>query len=289
MATRTNPTAISICTESLAKAGRPDFLGRARDEWLFEVLGDIWTTASIGGNTRLKTLQYTSVAIGTIGQRRYALPSDFSEEINVSILDWTHTDTSQSGSSNTITLAADEDATEEDVVGNFIVPADGNAIREYKQVTAYNTTTKIATIVGSWDSNPSTDTYRVIDNQDSINEVGSSDIDEIENGGFVTGKPSQFAKFADELIFDKPFDKDYPIRCRYYANIYKLDLAESSTALISKIYLNWYPVLSQGVLERALPPGSREHSSANKKYESLKLGLIQKELPRGGEFEGFTL
>ena len=64
MATPTNPTGTSICTEALKKAGYLDpatnystLLTRVEDEMLEEIKDDIWNTAEVNGDTRLKTLQ----------------------------------------------------------------------------------------------------------------------------------------------------------------------------------------------------------------------------------------
>src|SRR3972149_263482 len=109
MASFASPTADSIVIEGMKKGGirapQPSDIKRAKEEWLQEIFNDIWMTSERTGNTRLKTLQTTAVAIGVDNQRQYDLPADFDEELVITILDANDTGTAQSGTINTVTLA----------------------------------------------------------------------------------------------------------------------------------------------------------------------------------------
>jgi hypothetical protein len=293
MSAPTDPTALTLVNEALKLAGyaTPTTAQkeRARDYWLQRVLNDIWTRAVAGGNTRLKTLQTTATYIATVGRRRIAAPVDFSEELTINILDGTHTDTAQSGGTKQIVLASDEDVTDDDAVGAYILITAGTGIREYKEIVAYDEDTVTATIAFDWGTEPdSTSTYLIVDKHYPVDEQHQNDLDQITNPT-VSGRPDQFSKYGDEIYFNKPFDGTYGVRMRYYANINKVDTDEGSTNLFTKILRNWQEVLTAGVYKYALKHKKawEAYGMAKQEYEQAVANLLIKEMPFGGEFEGF--
>ena len=266
---------------------------RAREEWMQEILNDIWNKSSSSGNTRLKTLQATAMAISVDNQRHYTLPPDFNEELRVSILDGDHTGTAQGGTINTVTLQSDEDISQADAEGRYILMTGGTSKGQYAQIISYNTTTKAAIVHKNWDTTKTPangDTYSIIHKFYDVDEVGVDEMDEL-----ITptnpGLPTRFMKFNDVFIFDVPFDKStYGIQLRYYANIHNVDLAEGDGTLITKIYTNWQSVLKEGIQWKAEKSMHDDaYKSTKAEYEESLLSLILKELPYGGEFIGFTV
>ena len=296
MAVPTIPTATSIVIEAFKNAGvaspTSTQINRGKDEFLERVKNQIWTKVIDGGDTRMKTLQHSAVLIGSVGQRTFATPSDFSEEFSVTILDGTHRDILTAGASGQYTLAADEDATEAEMVGAYFLGLTGTCLGEYRQTLTYSTTTKVGTITPDWDTGTtpvSGDTYVIVDEMYKLKEVHHLDIDEITRPTTV-GRPEEFAKFADEIYFNKPLDIVYGIRLRYYAALNKVNLTEGSSTLISKIYSQWQTILEQGVLVRVLKWLDDDNAKHEEKVFYVMLDdLIYKELPYGGEFEGFTI
>lgn len=299
MATPTNPTGTSICTEALKKAGYDDpatnfasLLTRAEDEFLEEIKDDIWNTAEFNGNTRLKTLQSIDVQISVDNQSEYSAPTDFDEEQEIEILDGTHTGTAQAGDNTTITLESGEDISQVDAEGAYLLVTGGTGVNGLKQIVSYDTATLIATVESAWATNPdNTSTYLVVK---TFNKLTESNITELAASRTSPAPPTTFHKVNEglttKIIFNTPCDKaTYGIRIRYYANIHEIDLVEGST-LISKIFKNWRAVLAQGVFMKILEDNSdSDHTVAESKYERLKGNLIRREISYGGENTRMTV
>jgi hypothetical protein len=295
VAVPTVPTLTVLVTEALDKADAPGFQTRAESYWVQEIFNDIWNRALGAGSTKLRTLQTYEVKITTIGQQKYDFASDFDDEINLSILDGDHRDTGQAGGNTTITLAADEDAAEDDVVGKYILITGGTGVNGLRQAVAYNTTTKQATVDRAWDTNPDVTSTYLIAKQ--ITELDPDTIDSMGSLGANTsiGKPALYARITEgvnsRFILDKPSDlATYGLLIRYYANIHKVDLDNAVSTLIDKIYQNWQGVLKQGIYTKALEHNidSDRHIKAKADYEQMTTNLLIKEMPIFEEFEGFT-
>jgi hypothetical protein len=298
MAAPTVKTGDELCTEAFKKCGidspTATQLTRAEDNFLNEIKNDIWLRAGRSGNTRLKSLQAVAVDITIDGQSRYAWPTDFAEEITLSWLTGSHTGTATAGAASTITLAADEDATEDEVVGKYILLTGGTGENGFRQVVAYDTDTYIATVDAAWDTNPSTDsTYRIID---SVTKLDEDNLLDYGLGGDITeGQPSCFTKVNEGVneyyILDKnPDAGTYGLHLRYYANLMEIDVVEGST-IMSKLFLNWWDVLVNGLAWKiALDEDDSKYKIFKGEYERLVTDLLAKEeAPYGGEFQGFEL
>lgn len=299
MAAPTNPTATSIVTEAYNKVGIDSptsaQLTRAKDHFLEEIKNDIWIRAGRSGNTRIKSLQTSDVQISVVGQSKYDFPSDFDEEITISILDGDHTGTAQAGASTTITLESGEDAGESDVEGKYILITSGTGVNGLRQCVDYNTSTLVATVASEWDTTPdSTSTYLIVNQTTELEEDNVLSMGGLGNSTFSKGKPTTFMKISEgvneRMVFDIPCDlATYGILLRYYANLNKVDLTEGST-LISKLYLNWREPLVMGVAWKiALDDDDDKQERLEPRYEGMVTQLLAKEMPFGGEFEGFTV
>ena len=299
MATPTNPTGTSICTEALKRAGYLDpatnysaLLTRSEDEWLEEIKDDIWNTAELNGDTRLKTLQTIAVQISVDNQGEYSAPTDFDEEQIIEILDGAHTGTAQAGANTTMTLESGEDISQVDAEGAYLLITGGTGVNGLRQITSYDTSTEIATVASAWDTNPdNTSTYLVVNSFTALREMH---VTEMPSSRTSPAKPTMFYKVNEGLttkfVFNTPCDKaTYGIRTRYYANIHEVDLVEGST-LISKVFKNWRSVLTEGVYMKALEDKSdSDHAVAESKYERLKDNLIRREISYGGEDTRMTV
>jgi hypothetical protein len=252
------PTRTSLCTEALKLAGiknpTVEQIRRAKDEWMNRVFNKIWQSALAGNSTKMSTLQTTAILIGVINQRMFELPEDVDEIFSVSLLDGTHTDTAQGGGASTITLASDEDVSQDDAEGNYILMTSGTSKGQYRQIISYDTSTKVATVAVNWDTGKtpeSGDTYVIVDTHYSLTPRHFADLDESQTPSTVD-RPNEYSIYSDEIFFDKSLDKSYGIRLRYYANLCMVDLSEGDGTLISRIYRNWQAILEQGVYVTAL-------------------------------------
>lgn len=298
MSAPTNPTKTRIVTEALYKAGYNSPTGvqvtRAEDYFLEEIKNDIVERVLRDGNTRLKILQTSDIQISVLGQSKYDFPSDFDEEMSIEILDGEHTGTAQAGAAQTITLESGEDLTEDEAKGRYVLLTANTGVEGLRQITAYDTDTLIATVDSAWATNPdATTTYLIVDSFYALKEGNIRDLNDLITRT-VRGRPYCFYKIHEgkdiRFIFDRPSDKaTYGIRVRYYVNIHDVDLTEGST-LISAFYQNHQSVLTQGVLWKVLEDDDDDkQAAAEAKYEQLVNFLIGREIPYGGEFEGFEL
>lgn len=297
MAAAESPTADSIVQEGLKKGGirTPSVtdIKRAKDEWLQELFWDIWMTSERTGNTRLKTLQTTAIAIGIDNQRQYDLPSDFDEELVITILDATDTGTAQSGTINTVTLASAEDVTQATAEGKYILMTSGTSKGQYRQILSYNATTKVASLASNFDSGKtpvSGDKYAIIDRYLELEEFSMDELADYANPT-SPGLPAYFAKFNDKFYFDRPLDKaTYGMLLNYFSNLMMIDLAEGAGNLITKIYTNWRGILTTGIkMKTEENIHSTEYKQTRADYQEMLLKLVLKEIPYGGELEQLTM
>lgn len=292
-------TATTIVTEAFNRAGKASpsagELTRAQTYFLMEIINEIWTRPQVtrfgpAGDTRLKTLQCATVQPLTINRSKYPFPTDFDEEITMTLLEGAHTGTATAGGATSITLAAAEDVTATGIEGRNIVITGGTGANQMRQCISYNATTLAATIDTAWDTNPDvTSTYLIVD---SFYELDEETTDDFLGIGHIvgTGRPSFYSKIDEsgvaKFMLDGPPDKTYAILIRYYANVNKIDLA---SALMTKIYNNWRSVLVPGVAVKVCNSEDDSRYAVNKaEYEQNLNNLILKELPAGDEFVGFT-
>ena len=295
MALPTDPTATALATEAYRKARTPDYTPTAAEltragVWMQELFNEIAFQSERNGDTRLKTLQTTLYFTSVKGKRTYDLAEDFEEEFTVTILDGTVRGTAQGGAAGTLTLAADDGMAETTAVGSWIYLTGGTGSAQMRQITAYNTTTKVATLDSSWTTTPdNTSTYLLVHKTKRLTEDNQIELDDLSPSSM--GMPSYFSKYGRQLIFDRPFNlSTYGIRVRYFANINQIDLVEGASTLITRIYRNWQSVLVKGLFWKVLEgDGDAQSLAAKKDFENMLPILVNKERPYGGEFEGFRV
>ena len=300
MAKPTNPTLDSICQEALKKTGLGTPSGttqltRATTNWIEEIKNDIMNRAYRSGPAKFATLSVCNqYEVTTIGLNRYSFPTNFLDEDAIELLDGDHTDTAQAGANLSITLAADEDALEIDVVGKKILITSGTGSVDARRCTAYDTTTKVATITPAWSTNPDATTKYVIINK--AYKLIQWSFDDYANrvDRYTVGRPTRYHKHCDRVnnyfYFDVPPDKStYGIHVYYYINLHEIDLTEDTT-LISKIYQNWQGVLGQGIYYKALEDANDDRSThAKSDYERLVAELLIREMIDADYWEGFEI
>lgn len=268
------PTADTIVIEGCSKANAETDVARAKGEWLEEIKNDIWSMVK-----KLTSLQTEYIAITVKGRARYALPSDFSSHIGMTLLDGSETGTAQAGASGTITLQSNETFTENWIQGKDVVITAGTGVNQKAQVTAYNSTTKVATISPSWTTVPvSGDTYLIVDKQYELVETPLWEYDrqyDIHN----LDRPSHYTLMGDatngQYFLYKTPDKIYGLKIRYYADLMELDLAGT---LITTLYQKWRNVFIQGIYAKALQNNNDiKTDAAMKDYHGLIRLLIMRE------------
>lgn len=292
-----NPTVTNIKTEALNMAGvdspSADDLTRA-DKWFQEVLDHIWLTSFKSGNTRLKGLENGYLDISTDNIRTLALPEDFDQEISVNVWDSAVASddrgTAQSGTNTTIKLASGEDITQVAAEGKYIIITGGTGVDEFKQITAYNATTKVATVESAWTTNPdSTSTYLVVTKNRPLIRADVREFDD-DAGTPAPGIPSEFTVHDQTMIFNRPWDTStYGVFVRYHMHIHQVNLTEGNTTRIVRLLRNWRHVLTVGIAYKALESEDNDKYLFKKQeFDQGVVALTVKDQPVS-PFSGFTV
>ncbi len=294
MAAPTDPTLTLLATEAYKKIGiltpTSAELTRASDYFFEEVLDEIWNAVTADGNTRLKTLQTEVMAISTKGKRTYDIAEAFDEEVSVTIWDGSNRGTAQAGATGSLTLASSDTVTEARIVGKYLLLTGGTGSGQYRQVTAYNTGTLVATVDSNWSTTPdNTSTYLIVERTWTLTE--ENEIDLVEQQPASLGRPSYFAKYGRQLIFNRPFDlSTYGIFIRYFMNVHQVDRTEGASTMITRILRNWRSAVTYGLAKKiAEAEGDTMAKDMKAEFDRATSSLVVREIPYGGEFEGFTL
>ncbi len=281
MAAPDAPTLVSITTEGLTKAGSGiGRLARAQDEWMAEIKNDIWNRAK-----KLKSLQKTSIGITTEGVDRYALPTDYSSDLTLSILDGLRVGIAQGGALGSITVAAAENITEAALKQRKgILVYAGTGKGSYSQTTAFNTGTKVASVSPNFNTSPvNLDNYMFVDNITPVRQKPVWDLDRLIQVSGGTGKPLFFYPVGDAdngefVLYPKPYRVSgipYGMQLRYYCDLMRLDLAGT---LMVTLYRRWRNIFVQGVYFKALQDDDDDRFKEEKKeYQRLLMDLIGRE------------
>lgn len=279
MAPPTAPTSTTIVAEALAKAGESSpsaALTTRGNLWLEEIKNDIHTKTKT-----LKSLQKTRGIVFNKGQSIYSMPSDFAGqgEISVKVLDGANTGTLQTAGASSATLASSFSATEDFMIGKELLITSGTGVNESGQITAWDNTTKVATVAAAWGTTPLTgDGYLVVETYRDLKEGPVWNYDK-SLYSMTKRKPFEFYPAGDvdygEIILDAPPDKAYGGMIRYYVNIMTVDLAST---LISTLYQKYRNLWLQGVYARRLQDIDDDRASREMQgYYSLLQAMVASE------------
>ena len=161
-----DPSVSALVREALKRGGRVNptstEITSATTHQLQETKSDIRQFAGLHND-----LLATAVTTLTRGESIYPWPSDARLLRSVTLLDsptegsWRGT--AQTATATTITFAAAFDEDTLDVVGKWVVTTGGTGSNQYRQINAYNNSTKVATVDSAWDTTPSgTITYLIV-------------------------------------------------------------------------------------------------------------------------------
>jgi len=207
---------------------------------LEEVKHDIWTRGK-----KLKTLHTHSVLVTTQNQNTYTMPVDFSSDLTLVALHGNINGTAQAGASGSITFAAVDTSSADSIEAHNILIYSGTGKGSMSQCTAFNTTTKVATVTPNFNTAPdSTSTYMVIDQYYPLDQT-SLDVYDKDSKPLTRGTPSHYVITGDndnyELkLYKTPYHtsgRPFGLRLRYYADLMEVDLASTLMSTIYKILL----------------------------------------------------
>jgi len=260
MAAPTAPTATTLVTEALKKAGyaspSSSLISRAEDYYLNEIKNDIWLLGK-----RLKPLQAEYDEVLTPGRSRYDCPSGCSSIAFAKILYGDEVDDVQDSAAGSVTLDSEEDEGEDELEGKEIVIYSGTGKGSVSQIYSYDEDTLIASVSPAWASCPNAtapdadDTYFIVDNYIPIEIIPVTHFNEIASP-FETGPPNFMYPVGDENQYDyyhlfpvPDEDHYYALHMVYYLNLLTLDLASTR---MTTLYYRWRNLWIQGVFAKQL-------------------------------------
>jgi hypothetical protein len=284
MAAPTMPDSTTIIEEGTKKVFRDtaptDITARAA-LWLEEIKNDL---VALIGAKKLEFLQTSRVLTLTDGLSTYSQPTDFYSALSMQVVDGSHQGTAQGGDTNKITLAASASMSEGDIVGKEIVTTGGTGPNQVGQCTAFNTSTKEATVGSTWAVTPDdTTTYMVANDyrplvERPIWELAWADRPTLQ------GKPTHYLPKGDAddgefELYPVPYRNAagyaYVIKQRYYADLMELDLTGT---LISTLYKRWRNMWVQGIFAKALESTEDPRAdNAMRKYTGMVQAVAMRE------------
>ncbi len=283
MAAPDAPTRTALATQGLIKSGYSSpsstLITRAEDFYINEVMNDIHILAK-----KPKFLHTTSVLVLTEGQNRYSNPTDYSSDMEMTLLFGSLSGTAQAGSISSITLAAGSALAVADIIGKEILITGGTGKASMSQVVTYDSSTEVATVSPNFTTAPdNTSTYMRVDTYKHLHQTPSFEFDRIVDLETELDEPSNFMPLGDSnegefVLYPTPYNTGgiiYGLRLRYYANIMELDL---TSTLISTIYSRLRNVFIAGVKARQLEDDDDNRQVvAKQEYNSILQSVILRE------------
>lgn len=245
------PSGITLIIEGMKRAlGRTPSSGeqvRALDTWFSEIKSDIWFDD--GGSHAI--LQTDTLMLLTEGTHIYSLPSDFDTGKSFNILDGDVRDTAQAGTLTTITLAATDSSESAGRIGKEIVTLSGTGSGQKRQITGFNTVTKIATVDSAWSTIPnSSTTYMLVTEYHPLSIVDAKTFNQVVSRT-ERERPDTGIIWNSKLYLQLVPDKTYPLWCQYWANILQVDTSDSNTTHQNMLNM-WRSLFTQGFFVKTL-------------------------------------
>ena len=276
MASPTAPTQLSLTTDGLNRAGYANPTSpqlTTANGYLEEIKNDI-----VNIERRLTSLQTMAILVTTNGQSRYALPTDFLSDLTMKRLDGTLYGTAQAGAVGSITLAADDAQEEGDMIGVDILVYSNTGKGSMSQCTAYNSTTKVATVTPDFTTAPdSTSGYLIISSYKDLTESPRWDFDKNITVPSQDA-PTHFTPIGDAdngeiILWPTPYRSSaipWGLQLSYYTDLMELDLTGT---LMATLYKKWRNIWVLGVKYKQFEADDddRVESAKNAYFGSIQM------------------
>lgn len=228
-----NPSVSDIVTEGLKRGGRVSpsagDITNATNHQFQEVKADIYLKAP-----QHKSLLSRSIAKTVNGVSRYTLPTACETLRSVQLIDAPVTGdwrgTAQAGGASSITLSTSFSSDETDVLGRFVFITAGTGSGQFGQITAYNNSTKVATLESawatldsSWVSPDSTSVYLVESYRTKLWEHSKPYEWDTLTTPFTKGTPTHAALVHNQLWMNYTPDRQYILFYDYWVALDQLD------------------------------------------------------------------
>ena len=251
MATLSAYTVANLVTEALKRGGivNPTSaqITNSTDYHLREVTKDIHLFT--GGAPQLTKL---GVDTCVVGQSEYPWPTDALEIESVVLLDapddWRGTATA--GGATSITLAAGLSVAEGDIQGKRIVITGGTGVDQINQITAWNNSTKVATVVDTWTTNPASgSTYAIANYHLKVWSKSKPYAFDLQLAPYAQGYPEYGAMVGQEIWLNRAPDRAYMLWWSYWPDLDYLDVAGTPYLKFLRDHAN---VIIEGVAAKVM-------------------------------------
>lgn len=241
------PTITTILTEAYKRTGlfapTAADLQRAEDEWLEEVKRDI------AGRTRWRILQGVAVVIPTARVGVYAIPMPLLGVSEIWFYDGETKGTAQAGTANTLTLASSTTTDSAKIIGYKIFLTGGLGGGQSNRVTAYNPSTKVATMESNWTTTPdSTTTYMIANTTERLLDGPNP---HVSRAGFrQSNRPMQWEEWNNQILLDPiPDLSTYGMEWRGPIDV---SLIDETDPKYTRLLREWRTALLYGVMVKKL-------------------------------------
>ena len=210
MAIQTTPTLERLCRTALRRAGQPapsgGMIQEAMNDAFMEVKNDIKMKAATH-----PLLETEAVLVTVRGVRKLSQPTDAHQVKSVLMFDgpdaWRGT--AQTGASGSITLASTVSEDEGVLVGKPIFTLSGTGSLQYRHISGYTNSTKVATVSPNWTTTPdSTTTYLIANSQVELLQTTRQVLNYDQYNFATEGVPCYASLEGEVLWMDRPPDAD---------------------------------------------------------------------------------
>lgn len=242
---------MTLISEGMKRAlGRTPSSGeqaRALDQWFPEIKNDVWFDD--GGSHAI--LETDALMLLTEGTHIYTLPSDFDAPKSFNVLDGDIRDTAQGGAGSTITLASTDSSESAGRIGKEIVLISGTGSGQKRQITGFDSSTKVATVDSAWSTNPNSTTgYLIVTQYHPLNIVDDATFNHVTSRT-DRERPEMGIIHNGKLYLQLVPDKTYPMWYQYWVNIMKVDTADTDTTHQDMLQM-WRSLFTQGFYVKTL-------------------------------------
>jgi hypothetical protein len=227
MAIPSTPTWTATISAAMISAGRLNVSFNEVNLMSQRGAQDIKTELWSSSRTDL-LLQTETVVLVTTGSSVFTVPPDFDSEVTLNVYygyDGLRSQ-AQAGNTQSITLAASDGAADDAYNGYYVFTLSGTNSGQYRQITAYRSATKVASLSSTWNAPDATTNYLVANLDRELTRAG--DVLPVT----IPGIPRQYRVTGPTVTVWPAPDKIYPIVMVYQPNLTMIDET-------SDIFLRW--------------------------------------------------
>jgi hypothetical protein len=196
-----------------------------------------------------KPLMKETYDITKVGVAYYDNNSDCEQIYSVGLMSGTHAGALRAATTTSeVGLALDEDATQREVEGKFLLITSGTGVDQAAIVDDYNTTSKVCNMADAYPTLPAvSDGYLVVSEIKDLLKITNARFDQYQYPG-LPGVPKRYAPIINEtsgrIALNPIPDAVYGLRKRYYVDLMKID---TDSTLYLTLLRRWANVFEQGI------------------------------------------